>query len=67
MSTLEIRTFTSAGWGENAYLARGVGQEHAVAIDPGGGAPELITAIESIAVASEEYYEELLGLGMRSS
>src|SRR3954452_21217750 len=29
-------------------------------------APELITAIESIAVASEEYYEELLGIGMRS-
>jgi len=29
-------------------------------------APELITAIESIAVASEEYYEELLGLGMGS-
>ena len=29
-------------------------------------APELATAIETIAVASEEYYEELLGLGMRS-
>ena len=29
-------------------------------------APELVTAIETIAVASEEYYEELVGLGMRS-
>ena len=27
---------------------------------------ELIASIEAIAVASEEYYEELLGLGMRS-
>ncbi len=46
MSTLEIGVFTSAGWGENAYLVRGVGQEHAVAIDPGGGAPELVAALE---------------------
>ena len=29
-------------------------------------APELVTAIEAIAVASEEYYEEMLGLGMSS-
>jgi hypothetical protein len=29
-------------------------------------APELVTAIETVAVASEEYYEELVGLGMRS-
>ena len=29
-------------------------------------APELVTAIETIAVASEDYYEELLGVGMRS-
>ena len=29
-------------------------------------APELVKAIEAIAVASEDYYEELIGLGMRS-
>jgi hypothetical protein len=29
-------------------------------------APELVTAIETIAVASEDYHEELIGLGMRS-
>ncbi len=46
MARLEIRTFTSAGWGENAYLIRGVGQEHAVAIDPGGAVPELVAAIQ---------------------
>lgn len=46
MSTLEIRTFTSAGWGENAYLVRGTGQPHCVVIDPGGGATELLVAVE---------------------
>lgn len=46
MSTLEVRTFTSAGWDENTYLARGVGQDHAVAIDPGGATPELIEVLE---------------------
>ena len=29
-------------------------------------APELVTAIETVAVASEENYQELVGLGMRS-
>ncbi len=51
MSTLEIRTFTSAGWDENAYLARGVGQEHGVAIDPGGATPELIEVLEREEIA----------------
>ncbi len=46
MASVEVRTFTSAGWGENAYLVRGVGQEHALAIDPGGAAPELLAALE---------------------
>jgi glyoxylase-like metal-dependent hydrolase (beta-lactamase superfamily II) len=46
MQKLEIRTFTSAGWDENAYLVRAEGQEHAVAIDPGGGTPELLVALE---------------------
>lgn len=46
MGTLEVRTFTSAGWGENAYLVRGAGQAHAFALDPGGAAPELIAAIQ---------------------
>ena len=45
MSTLEVRTFTSAGWGENAYLVRGTGQPHAAAIDPGGATPELIAVV----------------------
>lgn len=46
MSTLEVRTFTSAGWGENAYLVRGTGQAHAVAIDPGGATLELVAVLE---------------------
>lgn len=46
MSTLEIRTFTSAGWDENAYLVRGTAQEHAAAIDPGGATPELLDVVE---------------------
>lgn len=46
MSTLEVRTFTSAGWGENAYLVRGAAQDHAAAIDPGGATPELLEAVE---------------------
>ncbi len=45
MPTLAIRTFTSAGWGENAYLVRAEGQAHALAIDPGGGTPELVEAL----------------------
>ncbi len=51
MGMLEIRTFTSAGWGENAYLIRGTGQEHAAAIDPGGATPELIEALERTGMA----------------
>jgi glyoxylase-like metal-dependent hydrolase (beta-lactamase superfamily II) len=47
MQKLEIRTFTSAGWDENAYLVRAEGQGHAVAIDPGGGTPELLVALEA--------------------
>lgn len=45
MATLAIRTFTSAGWGQNAYLAQATGQEHACAVDPGGAAPEMVDAI----------------------
>ncbi len=46
MATLEVRTFTSAGWGENAYLVRGVGQAHALAIDPGGAVHDMVAVIE---------------------
>jgi len=45
MNTLEVRTFTSEGWGENAYLVRAAGQAHAVAIDPGGATAALIEAM----------------------
>lgn len=46
MANLEIRTFTSAGWGQNAYLARSTGQNHAFAVDPGGATPELVDALQ---------------------
>ena len=45
MATLEIRTFTSTGWGQNAYLARAAGQVHAFAVDPGGATPQMVEAI----------------------
>ncbi|HET9985313.1 MAG TPA: MBL fold metallo-hydrolase [Longimicrobiales bacterium] len=44
---IEVRTFTSEGWGENAYLARVPGERRAVVIDPGGDAPEVVRALES--------------------
>jgi glyoxylase-like metal-dependent hydrolase (beta-lactamase superfamily II) len=42
---LDIRTFTSAGWGENAYLVRGRESDRAVAIDPGGDFPAILDAL----------------------
>lgn len=47
---MDIRTFTSEGWGENAYLVRVAGERRAVAIDPGGDTPELVRALESEAL-----------------
>jgi len=44
--TLEIRTFTSMGWGENAYLVRCKATGTLVAIDPGGEAPMIAEALE---------------------
>ncbi|MEJ2217959.1 MAG: MBL fold metallo-hydrolase [Gemmatimonadota bacterium] len=47
---LDIRTFTSMGWGENAYLVRCQASEGvssgAVVIDPGGEAPMIADALE---------------------
>lgn len=43
---LEVRSFTSGGFGENAYLVRRPGEEAAVAIDPGSGVVEMIRVIE---------------------
>jgi hydroxyacylglutathione hydrolase len=43
---LEIRTFTSMGWGQNAYLVRCNGSGPAVVIDPGGEAPMMAEALE---------------------
>lgn len=42
---MEIRTFTAAGFGENAYLAWAEGSASAVAIDPGGEATAMADAV----------------------
>jgi hydroxyacylglutathione hydrolase len=44
---VEIRAFTGGGFGQNAYLAVCGSSADCVAIDPGGGAPELAREIES--------------------
>lgn len=42
----QIRTFTAAGFGENAYLVACPGAEAVVAVDPGGKADEMADAVE---------------------
>ena len=42
---MEIRTFTGGGFGENAYLAVCEATAKCVAVDPGGGTPELVRDI----------------------
>ncbi len=48
--SLEVKTFTAAGFGENAYLVRAPGGAAAVAIDPGGAVEEMIAALERAGV-----------------
>lgn len=43
---LDISVFVDPDFGENAYLVRKVGATRAVAVDPGGGTPELIAVLE---------------------
>ena len=44
---MKIRTFTGSGFGENAYLAVCESTNVCVAVDPGGGAPDLGHTIRS--------------------
>lgn len=44
---LDVRTFTSPDWGENAYLARARGASSAVAVDPGGAYDALLRTLEA--------------------
>jgi hydroxyacylglutathione hydrolase len=44
---LHIRTFTAAGFGENAYLVWRPGSEAAAAIDPGGEAGAMAALLEN--------------------
>jgi len=45
-SPLEIRTFTSSGFGENAYLVRCTATGELAAVDPGSQVDELIAALD---------------------
>lgn len=45
-AVMEIRTFTGAGFAENAYLAVCAGSADALVIDPGAAAPEMVVEIE---------------------
>jgi hydroxyacylglutathione hydrolase len=42
---LEVEIFTSAGWGQNAYIVRAQSGNGIVAIDPGGEAHAMVRAI----------------------
>lgn len=44
---LDIRTFTSPGFGQNGYVVRCGDGETAVVIDPGGAAAQMVDAIEA--------------------
>jgi glyoxylase-like metal-dependent hydrolase (beta-lactamase superfamily II) len=50
---VDIRTFTGAGFGENAYLAVCQATGACVAIDPGRGAGDLVRAIEADGLSLE--------------
>jgi len=47
MSGIEIASFESRDFAENAYIVRRAGSTESVAVDPGGGAPAMLNAIES--------------------
>lgn len=44
---MRIRTFTGGGFGQNAYLAVCESDGVAVAVDPGGGAVQMVEAVDS--------------------
>ncbi len=44
---MKIRTFTGGGFGENAYLAICESSRVCVAVDPGGGAADLVREIQA--------------------
>lgn len=47
MSDIEIRTFVSPGFAENAYILNRSGSNEAVVVDPGAAAPEMLREIEA--------------------
>lgn len=53
---MEIQTFTGPGFGENAYLAVCPGTGSCVAVDPGGGAGELLRAVETEGLSLEAVF-----------
>jgi hydroxyacylglutathione hydrolase len=48
---LQVEVFTSAGWGQNAYIVRALSGNGMVAIDPGGEAEAMAHAITASATA----------------
>lgn len=44
---IEVRVFTSAGFGQNAYLVRAPESRRAVAVDPGGAVGAMVDALEA--------------------
>lgn len=53
---MEITTFTGPGFGENAYLAICEHTKSCVAVDPGGGAGELVRAVQSEELSLEAIF-----------
>lgn len=51
--SLEIRVFTSAGFGQNAFLVRSRASQTAVAIDPGAEASAMADALEAASLQLE--------------
>lgn len=54
--TVEIRTFTGSGFGENAYLAICPETRSCVAVDPGRGVGQLLDAVESEGLSLEAVF-----------
>ena len=48
LAMLEIKTFTGAGFGENAYLVRKKNSSDIIALDPGADASAMVRELESL-------------------
>jgi hydroxyacylglutathione hydrolase len=61
---LDVEVFTDRNFGQNAYLVRRVGGSRAVAVDPGGGAPDITGVAAVVRATGAPVYLHAADLGL---